>query len=196
MRVVSRPTSVRTEFEAPLRSFFPEKFREMAIILPRQARDNRITKVRNRRSASFLPSSLSFRTHFTGAFHGAEVPFVFNDQFELEGGERDLSERMATYWTTFARTGNPNGDTLSKVEQGGVTHADGAEEGEGRGEKAAGGGPPPPHHHWPPHRPTGPENCTVKQPTVVWPRYDRGHVPSIRFYCTRVKSAFLACSQR
>ena len=147
----------------------------MAIILPRQAQDNRITKVRNRRSASFLPSSLSFRTHFTGAFHGAEVPFVFNDQFELDGGERDLSERMAIYWTTFARTGNPNGDTLSKVEQGGVTHADGAEEGEGRGEKAAGGGPPPPHHHWPPHRPTGPENCTVKQPTVVWPRYVTFH---------------------
>ena len=88
------------------------------------------------------------------------MPFVFNDQFELDGGERDLSERMAMYWTTFARTGNPNGDTLSKVEQGGVLLADGAEEGEGRGEGAAGGGPPPPHHHRPPHRPTGPENCS------------------------------------
>lgn len=32
-----------------------------------------------------------------GAFHGAEVPFVFTDSFELKGGERDLSERMALY---------------------------------------------------------------------------------------------------
>ena len=37
--------------------------REMAIILPRQARDNRITKVRNRRSASFLPSFPAFFSH-------------------------------------------------------------------------------------------------------------------------------------
>ena len=28
-----------------------------------------------------------------GAFHGAEVPFVFGDTFELVGGEVDLSVR-------------------------------------------------------------------------------------------------------
>ena len=44
-----------------------------------------------------------------GAFHGAEVPFVWHDLFELEGDERALSEQMATYWLNFARTGDVNG---------------------------------------------------------------------------------------
>ena len=44
-----------------------------------------------------------------GAFHGAEVPYVFYDTFEFRTpGEFWLSENMARYWTNFARTGNPN----------------------------------------------------------------------------------------
>ena len=44
-----------------------------------------------------------------GAFHGAEVPFVFGDGFELMSeGERTLSKRMGCYWTNFAATGDPN----------------------------------------------------------------------------------------
>ena len=44
-----------------------------------------------------------------GAFHGAEVPFVWNDLFELApGGERNLSRSMVTYWTNFAWSGDPN----------------------------------------------------------------------------------------
>jgi hypothetical protein len=39
---------------------------------------------------------------------GAEVPFVFYDDFELKGGELQLAEAMAVYWTTFAATGDPN----------------------------------------------------------------------------------------
>jgi len=46
---------------------------------------------------------------FMGAFHGAEVPFVFGDAFELSSdGERSLSRAMGCYWTNFAATGNPN----------------------------------------------------------------------------------------
>ena len=39
---------------------------------------------------------------------GAEVPFVFHDEFELVGGELALSSTMATFWTNFAATGDPN----------------------------------------------------------------------------------------
>ena len=47
-------------------------------------------------------------THNLGAFHGAEVPFVFGDTFELVGGEVDLSRAMSTYWTNMASSGDPN----------------------------------------------------------------------------------------
>ena len=51
-----------------------------------------------------------------GAFHAAEIGYVFGN-LELFGAtptdaDRALSERMATIWTQFARTGNPNGEGL------------------------------------------------------------------------------------
>lgn len=46
---------------------------------------------------------------YLGAFHGAELPFVFGDDFELSStGERRLSRAMGCYWINFAATGNPN----------------------------------------------------------------------------------------
>ena len=46
---------------------------------------------------------------YEGAFHGAEVPFVFGDQFELTTEvERAASRAMGCWWTNFAATGNPN----------------------------------------------------------------------------------------
>lgn len=51
-----------------------------------------------------------------GATHGAEMPYVF-DHLELARAsppERDrrVAETMGSYWTNFARTGNPNGPGL------------------------------------------------------------------------------------
>ena len=43
-----------------------------------------------------------------GAFHGAEVPFVFGDTFELVGGEVSLSQTMSQFWTNMASSGDPN----------------------------------------------------------------------------------------
>lgn len=44
-----------------------------------------------------------------GAFHGAEVPFVFGVPGELKSdGERSLSAAMGCYWRNFAASGNPN----------------------------------------------------------------------------------------
>ncbi|MCD8489373.1 MAG: carboxylesterase family protein [Desertifilum sp.] len=51
-----------------------------------------------------------------GSFHGIELRYVFGTLPENQGFEREdewLSQRMAEYWTQFARTGNPNGSGAS-----------------------------------------------------------------------------------
>jgi para-nitrobenzyl esterase len=49
----------------------------------------------------------------TGAFHGAELQYLFADE-QLPGpgtpSQHQLSATMIRYWTQFASTGNPNGD--------------------------------------------------------------------------------------
>jgi para-nitrobenzyl esterase len=53
-----------------------------------------------------------------GAFHGAEIPFVFGTFARVyheaapavEDTDRALSEAMMGYWIRFAATGNPNGE--------------------------------------------------------------------------------------
>ena len=45
-----------------------------------------------------------------GAVHGAEVPYVFGTLgAQYTAVDRQLSETMQTYWTNFAKTGDPNG---------------------------------------------------------------------------------------
>lgn len=53
-----------------------------------------------------------------GAFHGAEIPFVFGTFASVfrggtpddEDADRELSETMMGYWVRFAATGSPNGE--------------------------------------------------------------------------------------
>lgn len=51
-----------------------------------------------------------------GATHGAEMPYVFDhlDLYDAPWTESDrhLAETMVSYWTNFARTGDPNGEGL------------------------------------------------------------------------------------
>jgi len=48
-------------------------------------------------------------TSVLGSFHGAEVPFVFGDSFELSTDhERDISAAMGCYWRNFACNGDPS----------------------------------------------------------------------------------------
>lgn len=54
-----------------------------------------------------------------GAFHSAEVQFLFNDSmawFEttFSGDEKVLSDNVIHYWTQFAHTGDPNGTMASR----------------------------------------------------------------------------------
>lgn len=51
-----------------------------------------------------------------GAFHGIEIPYVFGtlqistwNWLPFESVDSHLSEILQTYWTNFAKTGNPNG---------------------------------------------------------------------------------------
>jgi para-nitrobenzyl esterase len=46
-----------------------------------------------------------------GAYHGAEIPYVFNthaDWLETNSDDRALTDIMQQYWVNFAKTGNPN----------------------------------------------------------------------------------------
>ena len=50
-----------------------------------------------------------------GAFHAAEIPFVFGSYETILGQSKEdeaLAELMQNYWVNFAKTGNPNGDGL------------------------------------------------------------------------------------
>ncbi len=59
------------------------------------------------RAPMYLPFP---ETLLPGAFHAAEVPYLFADENAvLDETQRDLSRQMILYWTQFARAGNPNG---------------------------------------------------------------------------------------
>ncbi len=51
-----------------------------------------------------------------GAFHSAELWYVFGTLSRcwrpMTGGDYELSEKMVSYWTNFAKAGDPNGDGL------------------------------------------------------------------------------------
>lgn len=50
-----------------------------------------------------------------GAFHAGEISFVFGSHEPILGEtdeDKALSDMMTSYWTNFAKTGNPNGDGL------------------------------------------------------------------------------------
>ena len=55
-----------------------------------------------------------------GAPHGSEVPYVFGTIGQLGGTrvyndtDHQISEQMQTYWTNFAKTGDPNGGDLPR----------------------------------------------------------------------------------
>lgn len=55
-----------------------------------------------------------------GAYHGAEIPFVFDTHEPILGlsdEDKALTETMVAYWTNFAKTGNPNGGSLIEWPQ-------------------------------------------------------------------------------
>jgi para-nitrobenzyl esterase len=65
----------------------------------------------------YVPVTMRERARY-GAGHGSEVAFVFGDLSSRWGAtgatpeEEKLTQKMNTYWTNFAKTGNPNGEGL------------------------------------------------------------------------------------
>jgi para-nitrobenzyl esterase len=65
-----------------------------------------------------------------GAFHGSEIEYVFGtfgagDIFRWEPADYQLSELIQSYWTNFAKSGNPNGTGLPQWgAYGKVMHLD------------------------------------------------------------------------
>jgi para-nitrobenzyl esterase len=57
-------------------------------------------------------------TESHGAYHSAEIEFVFealpSKNLPWRPDDRKLSDEMSSYWTNFAKTGDPNGDDLPK----------------------------------------------------------------------------------
>ena len=67
----------------------------------------------------YVPDAMRQRAPY-GAGHGSEVSFVFNtlnarwgNPGEATPEEKELARIMNTYWTNFAKTGNPNGNGLT-----------------------------------------------------------------------------------
>jgi para-nitrobenzyl esterase len=60
-----------------------------------------------------LPAGADVAERSLGAFHGAEIPYVFRNlavrDWPWTPYDRELSEMMSAYWVNFAGSGDPNG---------------------------------------------------------------------------------------
>lgn len=65
---------------------------------------------------SYVPASMQQRMRY-GAAHASEIAYVFDNLSNRNGTpvadtDKAVAKLMNTYWTNFARTGNPNGNGL------------------------------------------------------------------------------------
>jgi para-nitrobenzyl esterase len=49
-----------------------------------------------------------------GATHGSELVYVFGTSSSLDDDQKRASDHIQSYWTNFAKTGDPNGGDLAK----------------------------------------------------------------------------------
>lgn len=64
----------------------------------------------------YVPAAMQGRARY-GAGHGSEVSYVFDNLTVRDGApvdpkDKELAIIMNTYWSNFAKTGNPNGENL------------------------------------------------------------------------------------
>ena len=74
------------------------------------------------------PPSTQATAESRGAYHSAEIEFVFGNlaskDLPWRASDRKLSDEMSSYWVNFARNGNPNGSGLPEwpAYNGGPDH--------------------------------------------------------------------------
>lgn len=59
----------------------------------------------------FFTRTSPAKDQWAGAYHASEIPFVFNSPFPLfpvNTFDAELTDHIMTYWTNFAKNGNPN----------------------------------------------------------------------------------------
>jgi para-nitrobenzyl esterase len=65
-----------------------------------------------------LPAAAGSEKKELGAYHSAEIEFVFhnleNKDLPWRASDKHVSDLMSDYWVNFARTGDPNGPGLPK----------------------------------------------------------------------------------
>ncbi|HYL97469.1 MAG TPA: carboxylesterase family protein, partial [Blastocatellia bacterium] len=65
----------------------------------------------------FIKSSNAPRFKSLGAYHAAEIPYVFganSEGYNFDETDKMLARTMSTYWVHFAATGDPNGTGLAE----------------------------------------------------------------------------------
>ncbi len=67
---------------------------------------------------SYVSASMRERMRY-GAAHGSEIAYVFDNLSGRNGAtvapkDQEVAKMMNTYWANFAKTGDPNGQGLSK----------------------------------------------------------------------------------
>jgi len=105
--------------EAEVRAAYLSSLRDLAFTLPMRTWA-RMTATGHARAYLYFFSHAppNPNSKMLGAYHAAEIAYVFNNLRRLnrpvEDGDDQLAEAMSSYWVNFATTGDPNGKGLPK----------------------------------------------------------------------------------
>jgi len=137
----------RENFNAKLQQMFGDKAGEASKLFPAGTPDEMNRSAGEIAGANFIaystwkwlefeahtPGVKVYRYHFEeappvegggpshGAYHSADIEYVFENldwkKLPWTEADRRVSEQISSYWTNFAKTGNPNGDGLPNWPQ-------------------------------------------------------------------------------
>lgn len=136
-----KETHTKENYEAKVRQIFSGKADEALKLFPASTPEEMTTSARQLASAQFITYSTwkwlelqtqtgganIYRYHFEqappvesspsrGAYHSADIEYVFQTldwkKLPWTAADRRVSDQVSSYWTNFAKTGDPNGPGL------------------------------------------------------------------------------------